>query len=159
MFGRKKIEKLISRRGTSIRYSRVGTKLCLKMTLLNFWIKLTQKGYFRTKKNENYLWVLHIQINLDSKFQLQQTTLIFGTNFQKKVYFRSKTQKHEHYYWIVHVQISLSTNFQHKLTIAIFRTKFDKKGSYFQSKTDIIDTTIEFYSNYSLYQISLCPCF
>ena len=25
-----------------------------KMTLLNFWMKLTQKGYFRTKKNENY---------------------------------------------------------------------------------------------------------
>ena len=54
------------------------------MTLLNFWIKLTQKGYFRTKKNENYHRILHIQINLDSKFQLQQTILIFGTNFQKK---------------------------------------------------------------------------
>ena len=25
-------------------------KFCLKLTLLNFWIKLTQKGYFRTKK-------------------------------------------------------------------------------------------------------------
>ena len=34
----------------SIRHSRVGTKFRLKMTLLNFWIKLTQKGYFRTKK-------------------------------------------------------------------------------------------------------------
>ena len=50
------------------------------------WIKLTQKGYFRTKKNKNYHRILHIQINLDSKFQLQQTILIFGTNFQKKLY-------------------------------------------------------------------------
>ena len=30
-------------------YPRVGTKFRLKMTLLNFWIKLTQKGYFQTK--------------------------------------------------------------------------------------------------------------
>ena len=62
----------------------VATKLRLKLTLLNFWIKLTQKGHFLTKKNENYHRILHIQINLDSKFQLQQTILIFGTNFQKK---------------------------------------------------------------------------
>ena len=39
--------------GTSTRYWRVGTKFRLKR--LNFWIKLTQKGYFRPKKNENYL--------------------------------------------------------------------------------------------------------
>ena len=109
------------------------------MTVLNFWIKLTQKGYFRTKKNENYHRILHIQINLDSKFQLQQTILI-----QKKVYFRSKRPKNEHHYWILHIQISLSTNFQLKLTIAIFWTTFAKRGSYFQSKTEKIDTTIEF---------------
>ena len=35
---------------TFIRHSRVGIKFRLKMTLLNFRIKLTQKGYFRTKK-------------------------------------------------------------------------------------------------------------
>ena len=44
----------------------------------------------------------------------------------------------------IHIRISLSTNFQLKLTIEIFWTKFAKKGSYFQSKTDKIDTTIEF---------------
>ena len=60
------------------------------------------------------------------------------------MYFRSKTQKNDYHYWILHIQISLSTNFQLKLTIAIFWTKFFKKGSYFQSKTDKIDTTIEF---------------
>ena len=58
------------------------------MTVLNFWIKLTQKGYFRTKKNENYHRILHIQINLDSKFQLQQTILI-----QKKYTSGRKDQK------------------------------------------------------------------
>ena len=68
----KKIKKLINW-WTSIRYSRVGTKFRLKMTLLNFWIKLTQKGYFRTKKNENYHRILHIQINLDSKFPVEKT--------------------------------------------------------------------------------------
>ena len=84
MLGLKKIENLTSGGAggeTSIRHLRVGTKFRLKMTLLNFWIKLTQKGYFRSKKNENYHRILHIQINLDSKFQLQQTILIFGANF------------------------------------------------------------------------------
>ena len=124
----------------------LGTKFRLKLTLLNFWIKLTQKWYFQTKKkNENYHRIIHSQINQDSKFQLQRTILIFGTNFQKKVYFRSKAEKSEHHYWILHNWISLSTNFQFKLTIAIFfGARFPKKGSYFQSKTDKIDTTIEF---------------
>ena len=78
-----------------IRHSRVGTKFRLKMTLLNFWIKLTQKEYFGTK---NFHRILHIQINLDSKFQFQQTISIFGIKFQKKVYFRSKTKKNEHHF-------------------------------------------------------------
>ena len=65
-----------------MRHSRVGTKFRIKLTLLNFWMKLTQNGYFGTKKkeNENYHRILYIQINLDSNFQLKQTTLIFGTN-------------------------------------------------------------------------------
>ena len=130
---------------------------------MNFWIKLTQKGNFWTKKIENYHRILHIQINLNSKFQLQRTILNFETNFQKKVYFRSKTQKNEHHYWIHHIRISLSTNFQLKLTSAILWTNFfricPKRGSYFQSKTDKIDTAIEFcifelvlVSNFTLYQ-------
>ena len=120
----------------------LATKFRFKLTFLNFWIKLTQKWYFWTKKNENYHQFLHVQINIDSKFQLQQVW--FFNIFQKKVYLRSKSEKNEHHYWILHIQISLSTNFQLKLTIAIFWTKFAKKGSYFQSKTDKIDTTIEF---------------
>ena len=44
------------------------------------------------QKNEDYYRILHIQIKLDPKFQLQQTILIFGTNFQKKY---TSTQKQE----------------------------------------------------------------
>ena len=36
----------------SIRHSRVGTKFRLKMTLLNFLIKSTQKTCFQTKKKK-----------------------------------------------------------------------------------------------------------
>ena len=68
----------------------------------------------------------------------------FWKKFQKKVYFRSKTQKNQYCHWISHIWISLSPNFQLKLTIAIFWTKFTKMHIYFQSKTDKIDTTIEF---------------
>ena len=52
----------------------------------NFSIKLIQKGYFQTKrKNENYHRILHIQINTDSKFQLQQTTLILKQISKKSI--------------------------------------------------------------------------
>ena len=47
-----KNRKTYERGGTSIRHARVGNKSRHKMILLSFWIKLTQKGYFRTKKNE-----------------------------------------------------------------------------------------------------------
>ena len=107
--GWKKTEKLISGRLEGeerlLGVSRVGTKFCLKMTLMNFWIKLTQKEYFGIKKDLsytiiilNYHRILQIQINLDSTFELQQTILIFGTTFQNKVYFQLKTQKYERYY-------------------------------------------------------------
>ena len=98
---------------------------------------------------------------------IQQIILIFGTNFQTKVVLIENT-KNEHHYWILDIRISLSTNFQLKLTIGIFRTKFAKKGSYFQSKTDKIDSTIEFYifelvfvSNFTLnnfeFLAQICP--
>ena len=56
--------------GTSVRHLRVGTKFLLKMTLLNFWIKSTQKGCFGTKKMKITIEFLHIQINLDFTFHL-----------------------------------------------------------------------------------------
>ena len=112
--------------GASISHSRVDATFLLTLTLLNFWIKLTQKGYFRTKKYENYLRILHIQINLDSKFQLQQ--FWFLKKFPKKSILPVEITKNEHNYWVLHIQISRSTNFQLKLTVAIFWTKFFHKG-------------------------------
>ena len=111
---------------------------------MNFRIKLTQKAYFRTKKNENYHQILHIQINVDSKFHLQQIVLIFGTNFRKKY---TSGQKHKKMnitieffiFKFVYVPI-ISLNWQ----LRFFWTKFTKKVSNFQSKTNKIDTTIEF---------------
>ena len=53
---------------------------------MNFWTTLTQKGYFRYKQeeNENHHGTSNIQNYLGSKFQLQQTILIFETNFPEK---------------------------------------------------------------------------
>ena len=121
----------------------LATTFRLKLTLLNFWIKLTQKEYFRTKKNENYHRILRIQINLDSKFQLQQ--FWFLSIFPKRSRVPVKIRKNQHNYWVLHIQINLSTNFRLKLTVAIFRPNFPTRGSNFQSKTDKIDTTIEFW--------------
>ena len=56
---------------------------------MNFWTKLTQKGYFRSKQNENQHWVLHIRINLGSKLYLQQFWDM--EQISKKGYFQSKT--------------------------------------------------------------------
>ena len=108
----------------------LGTKFCLKLTIFNFWIKLTQKTYFRTTKNEKYHRILHIHINLDSKFHRQQFE--FWNKFPKKKYNSGRNQKkNEHHYRILHIQISLSTNFQLKLTVTIFWTKFAHKGKLF----------------------------
>ena len=54
--------------------------------------QINTKRVFSNQKNENYHRILDVQINLDSKFQLQQTILIFGTNFQKKY---TSGQKHK----------------------------------------------------------------
>ena len=95
MFWVEKNQKVNQRGGSTIRHSRVGTKFCFKMTL-EFLDQVDR--VFPNLINENYLCILHIQIILDCKFQLQQTILIFVTNFQKTVYFQLKTQKSEHHY-------------------------------------------------------------
>ena len=50
----------------------LATKFCLKNDSFEFLDQInTKKGISELKKNENYYQILHIQINLDSKFQLQ----------------------------------------------------------------------------------------
>ena len=86
-----------------------------------------------------------IQINLDSRFHLQLTSLIFGTKFQKK-YTSGRKQKKKTSLLNSSYSISLSKyQFSALTAICNFQTKFaEKGGSYFQPKRDKIDTTIEF---------------
>ena len=57
----------------------------LKLTILDFWTKFIQKGYFRSKKekNENYHWILHIWINLSTEFLLKLTIGYFWSKREK----------------------------------------------------------------------------
>ena len=57
------------------------------MKILNFWSKLIiRKRYFLSKKGkmENHHRILHIEISLGSKFQIQQIILIFWNKFVPK---------------------------------------------------------------------------
>ena len=59
-------------------------------------IPIKNKKKERKKKNkESFHRILHIVINLGSKFQPQETILLFGTNFGNKCYFWSKTEKEQ----------------------------------------------------------------
>ena len=107
--------------GASVMHSRVVTKFCLKLTHV-----------FLDQINTKSVLIKIPNFSFNKQFW-----------FLKQI-FQPKTEKNEHHYWILHIQISLSTNFQLKPIIAIFWTTFVQKGSYFQSKTDKIDTTIEF---------------
>ena len=73
----------------------LGNKFQLKLTILNFWTKLTQKGYFLFKrvKNENHHQILHIGISKGSSFQLQQTVLIFWNKFSKQMLLPVRNRK------------------------------------------------------------------
>ena len=57
--------------------------------------KLFQKGFFpsKTNINEHHHSILHIQISLVTKFQLELTILSFWTKFARKECLWSKTKK------------------------------------------------------------------
>ena len=84
--GWKKIEKLISEVGTSIRHWRVSTKFRLKLDQIN------TKRIFPNWKNENCHRILHIQINLGSKIQLEQI-FWFSEKISKKGYTSGRKHK------------------------------------------------------------------
>ena len=60
-----------------------------------------EPNYSQSKKKkketnkQNHHPILHIQISVSSKFQLQQTILIFWKEFSKKGYFWSKQKKNK----------------------------------------------------------------
>ena len=56
----------------------LGTKFQLKLTFLNFLIKLIQKRISDLKKNENHSQILHIRISLGFKSESQNSFLKQG---------------------------------------------------------------------------------
>ena len=82
------------------------------------------------RKCEHQHWILHIWMNLGTKFQLNLTILICYTKFASKWCFREKTEKSEHHQWILHIRISLGTKFKIKPTVRIFWAKFARGGCF-----------------------------
>ena len=80
------LQKKVYNRKSEHHHRTSGIKFQLTLIILNFWTKLIQIGYFRSKKqkNDNHHRILHIPINPCSKFQLQQTILIFWNRFHQK---------------------------------------------------------------------------
>ena len=98
----------------------------------------------KNKKIEYHHWILHIRISLSIKFHLELTISIFWTRFAQKSLFFITKRKSDYHHWILHVPISQGTKFQLKLIILTLWTKFAQKRC-FQSKTEKVDITIEFY--------------
>ena len=73
----------------------LGIKFHLKLTILIFWTRLSQTGYFqpKTKKSKHQHWILHIWISLSIKFHIKPTIFIVWTKFVQKAYSQSKTEK------------------------------------------------------------------
>ena len=67
----------------------------LKLIILIFWTKFTQKKYFwsKTEKSEHNPLIVHIQISRGTKFHLKLKSLLFWTKFTQKGYFHLKTEK------------------------------------------------------------------
>ena len=108
----------------------------------NFTLKTKRFPALFLKKQQEKA-ILHIQISLDTKFQLKLTTLMFWTKFAAKRYFLSKSKKSEQHHWVLQIPISLGIKFQLKLTILISRLNLPKKG-YFSSKTEKANITTQF---------------
>ena len=86
-----------------------------------------------------------MKIIVGSKFQLQQTILIFGTNFKKKKeHVRLKREKVKITIDFFIFELVLVPIFNLNWQFWFFGPSLSKKGNCFQSKTDKIDTIIEF---------------
>ena len=131
----------------------LSTKFRLRPKILIFWTnfdffdQICPKWVFpvKNRKSEQQHRILHVWSSLGTKFQQKLTILILWTKFALK----GKWKK-----GILLIQISLGAKFQLKLTVLIFWTKFAQKG-YFQSKTQKMNITIEFY----IFELVLVPTF
>ena len=108
-----------------------------KFKILIFLTNLSRKGLFRSKheKKKNRHQILHIRISLGTKFQLQQTILVFLNHiYPKKKILSMKIRNNKHRHWILHIQISRSTNIWLKLPILKFGRNLPEKGICYQKQ-------------------------
>ena len=99
-------------------------KFQLKLTILIFWTKFTQKVYFQSKKEKvnitidfytfKWLWVLN--------FSLDWQFWFFGTNLPKKGISGQK------FHWILHIWINLDIKLCSKNQFWILGPNLPKKG-------------------------------
>ena len=68
----------------------LGNKFKFKLSILKFWTKLTQKGYFKSKIKKNK------RINLGSTFQKEQLILIFLEQITNEKILPVKNEENEH---------------------------------------------------------------
>ena len=71
----------------------LGTKFRIKMTLLNFWIKLTQKRYFRTKNMKITIEFYIVKLIQILNFSFNKQFWFLEQISRRKIYFRSKIHK------------------------------------------------------------------
>ena len=71
----------------------LGTKFRIKMTLLNFWIKLTQKRYFRTKNMKITIEFYIVKLIQILNFSFNKQFWFLEQISRRKIYFQSKTHK------------------------------------------------------------------
>ena len=100
----------------------------------------------KKKKNENHHQILNVQISLGSKYQLQQTILIYWNKFPKQECFEMKT-KNEHYHWIFDIRISLGINFEQ--TILNFGTKFVQNRHLWWKTGKVFNSVFNQYSSFN----------
>ena len=120
-------------------------KFQLKLTILIFWTKFAQKGYFRfkTERVNTTIEFCIFELNQVPNFSLNRQFWFFRPSLPKKVFLVKKGGKKEHHHWMLHIRINPGTIFQLKLTILISWNKFSQKGC-FRFKTEKVNTAIEF---------------
>ena len=118
--------------------------------------KFTQKRYFwyKAEKNEHHYWILHIQINWSTKFQLKIAILRCWTKFAKKRSFWSKAEK-------VRIPITICIflspsvrTFSLKLQLPFLGKNSPKKGISSRKRKKWTWLLNSAYSNYWKYEIS-----
>ena len=132
------------------------TKFKLKLTILIFWTKFSQKQCFRSKTekvnttNEFYIFEL-VKI---TNFSLNCQFWFFGPNLPEKGNSVWKQNLIEYHHCILPIRISVGNKFRLNLTTFIFWTKFAQKEE-FGSETER-KWTLPLNSGFKMERFHLC---